>query len=628
LVKKHRLIMVLATIGLFKFLIKVSIALRVLIQFSLYFEIISRLISRTFRPIGAFRENLRMKLFLSQKFLLQTLFLLAFSFLFANSAYADCSTTSPPTCSYVSKTATSSITPSAFDHPTPVCKQVTNNCSTDIMVPTVSQSEWSSFVNNHESCAALADCTAYSWSIGGWGDCSVTCGGGTQTRTVVCSALDTTTELSLGPVDGSICTALFGSAPTSQVCDTMSCAPPIVTLVASNTNVTPGTTVQLTWTVTGTATSCTASGDPSFSGSISTSGGFRFVTVNATTTYTVTCNSDGGPGSANATVTVAGAPGVCPAINFVGDGNATWSQLTNCTGGATYEYYGPGPSPIECVPVGSFRNLPRQASEGGGILPAWSGLSYPPAADYTGPVLSVEGGVGFSVDQSSLFPYTTIYDADHDAQIVNNPYWPTQTTQPYAAGSNWWNSVADYPTYYQPNDAALLYTPVAGNPVRDLYFAVTNAIAAPVRALHGIYLEPTCDYAPDDLVYSSCLGFMQANPGGHGELVTSGAYPGGDQWSFQITGTAPGGGCFVDAGGGVGQCHVHVTYTRPYASSDCGAEPNPPFCAVYPPQYSDTAYTCTLLSSSPQSPNTLTTEGPQNCSFNCVKTGCILGLCD
>ena len=57
---------------------------------------------------------------------------------------------------------------------------------------------------------------SYSWSIGAWSACSVSCGGGTQSRVVTCVRNDGKT------VEDSLC----GSKPvTSQVCNTQACQP-------------------------------------------------------------------------------------------------------------------------------------------------------------------------------------------------------------------------------------------------------------------------------------------------------------------------------------------------------------------------------------------------------------------
>ena len=59
---------------------------------------------------------------------------------------------------------------------------------------------------------------SYSWSLGAWGDCSASCGGGSQTRSVTCARNDGVT------VDDAVCLKLVGAKPaTSQPCNTQSC---------------------------------------------------------------------------------------------------------------------------------------------------------------------------------------------------------------------------------------------------------------------------------------------------------------------------------------------------------------------------------------------------------------------
>ncbi len=59
---------------------------------------------------------------------------------------------------------------------------------------------------------------SYSWKAGQWSDCSVSCGGGTQTRSVTCLRNDGQT------VADSLCTKYVGGKPsTSQPCNTQGC---------------------------------------------------------------------------------------------------------------------------------------------------------------------------------------------------------------------------------------------------------------------------------------------------------------------------------------------------------------------------------------------------------------------
>ncbi len=68
---------------------------------------------------------------------------------------------------------------------------------------------------------------SYSWYTGNWSDCSVSCGGGTQTRQVNCTRNHSGQTGHVGDwkdVSDSFCTASGLTKPsTSQVCNTHSC---------------------------------------------------------------------------------------------------------------------------------------------------------------------------------------------------------------------------------------------------------------------------------------------------------------------------------------------------------------------------------------------------------------------
>jgi hypothetical protein len=136
-------------------------------------------------------------------------------------ALADCSTDNPPTCDYVPNGITLMITPQQSGL-FPACKEVTDNCGKDIMVPHRDQNEWNSFITNHEACAALGDCSP-SWVVT-WGACSVACGGGNQSlSSYYCQAKNGSGVFVT--VSNNVCTSSgLSPPPSSEACNTQVCA--------------------------------------------------------------------------------------------------------------------------------------------------------------------------------------------------------------------------------------------------------------------------------------------------------------------------------------------------------------------------------------------------------------------
>ena len=107
---------------------------------------------------------------------------------------------------------------------------------------------------------------AFAWETGEWGQCSATCGGGTQTRTVSCKRSD-------GQYYGdAVCSQFVGTKPeTSQACNTQACVNCLLDmdsslttfwLVYNSTGLAHVTVngVGVCSNISNTATECTASG--------------------------------------------------------------------------------------------------------------------------------------------------------------------------------------------------------------------------------------------------------------------------------------------------------------------------------------------------------------------------------
>ncbi len=103
------------------------------------------------------------------------------------------------------------------------CKNVAKTSGSDVFIPTKTSTEWNTFLTNHPANIDLSGCYTYLWETGGYGGCSVSCGGGTKTRSVWCERDDGT------HVADSFCTGIKPS--TTLACNTSCCTHEVCTRV-------------------------------------------------------------------------------------------------------------------------------------------------------------------------------------------------------------------------------------------------------------------------------------------------------------------------------------------------------------------------------------------------------------
>ncbi len=200
---------------------------------------------------------------------------------------------------------------------------------------------------NDSGCSSAAatsfTCTAPvngGWT--GWDSCSVSCGGGTQSRTCT----------NPSPANGGA--NCSGSA--SQACNTQACASPAPTLSfsASQYSVNSGGSTTLSWSSTD-ATSCTASNY--WSGSKSISGSELRSGITVDQSFILTCTGAGGSISKTVNVAIGTSAGVCGTANGKTYANTatTFGSDTLCSAGTNSIVNFPpagGSSPWTCFGTG------------------------------------------------------------------------------------------------------------------------------------------------------------------------------------------------------------------------------------------------------------------------------------
>ena len=137
-----------------------------------------------------------------------------------------------------------------------------------------------------------------------------------------------------------------GSATTGVTATSGTAAsPPVVSISASPSSIGTGSSSTLTWSATNSPTSCTASGNASWTGAKSANGSQStgVMTTAGTYTFTLSCNNSAGSGSKSVSITVIAKPtvsvSVSPSTITAGSSTTvTWTtgkNPTSCTAGGT-----------------------------------------------------------------------------------------------------------------------------------------------------------------------------------------------------------------------------------------------------------------------------------------------------